>query len=109
MKTTVKGGDQDELTPELINLRLLSQRMKGETLGLREEKTWNKEGFLHTLVFFLIIFLCRNLSHHNFPFPQHTCHPHITKIALPSGLASNPAFTLPLKSILPKRKNKSLC
>lgn len=53
----MRGDNQDEWTLELQNLRVLGQRMKGETLGLREEKTWDKEGFLGSLVFFLIVFL----------------------------------------------------
>lgn len=66
----MKGDNQDEWTLELQNLRVSGQKMKGEMLGLKEEKTWNKEGFLGSLVFFLIVFLHLNLSHHNAPSPN---------------------------------------
>lgn len=38
-------------------------------MGMKPERrdAWRREGFLHSLVFFLIIFLHTDLSHHNFP------------------------------------------
>lgn len=65
---------RNEWTPEPQNLRLLSQRMKGETLGSKGEKAQNKKGSYIAWCSsrYLIVFLHTNLSHYNFLLPQHT-------------------------------------